>query len=197
MKKLQLFFVIFICLTSNAQEQKKNFRFDEELHIYTFNRSNLGDNFLSNAHKNNSFGGGIFMNMLNFKNVKLGGGYEFISNKITSIEKVGNIERSNTTTFNLKSHYEYQFTEKWILEPFIGIDWVILKQRTGKKSFGTQNGNGFEVGTKACFDFDKYYSVFVGLSYTAIKYEINTSPEFIDYYNQSKHFKISLGIILM
>ena len=154
---------------------------------------NIGENYLAKSNKPN-IGIGAHFNPIHFHDFKLGIGLDYISNSITDISKGGNICASVYNSIFGIGTYKIKISKEYDFQPFVGIGTVKLKLKTGNRSYGYQSGSDFRIGGNLTYKLDKTISAFGGICYVTTKYDVNTSPEYISFYNHSKTLQINMGI---
>jgi hypothetical protein len=73
---------------------------------------------------------------------------------------------------------------------------VKLNFKSSDRSFGHQTGDDFRMGCTIEYKLDKTVSTFAGFGYISSSYNINTAPEFVSFYDNSKMLQINIGIKL-
>ena len=190
------FLLIIFCLNSAFGQDKKTkstLLFKPEFRIHAIIPSHLGDNYLSKANEPN-IGLGINLYILECNHFTFGLGYNHIYHTITDVSKAGNIESSLYKSFFGQLGYNVKLSKELNIQPYLGFGSVRLKFKTGSRSFGYQTGNDFRIGSNFDYKIDETYSAFLGVGYVLSSYDINTSPEYISFYNHSKMIQINIGI---
>ncbi|TDP03428.1 hypothetical protein [Flavobacterium sp. 245] len=194
MKLKVLFFLFFLQFSySQETENKKPVKFNHDIRINAIIPSNFGDNFLAKAN-NAKLGVGTNFSFLRIYDFKLGAGYDFIPYSTTDITFAGNIKRSEFHTVYADIAYEIKITEKLNIEPYIGFGGAKLKFESDGRSFGNQKGNNFRIGFNTDYKLAKRLSAFVAICYLESKLDINTSPEFVSFYDNAKMFQFIIGL---
>lgn len=199
MKKIILLSIILISQFTFSQEEtdepsKKNVRFpDNCLSIYYIRYNNIGENFLSEAHKN-AFGFGTQFDFLEVYGFIIGGAYEGSSFKITDKSLAGNIDRTNYGNIMWRFSYKFNLSEVSTIKPYIGIGDVKLRQRGRGQDFGKFKGTSYNIGVNYMYNIDKNVSFFTGLNFNYVSYRVNSTPEFQSFFDRSNQIQIHLGI---
>lgn len=195
--KYSILIILFCLNISYGQEKKPKSPsiFTEEFSLYIIAPNNFGDNYLAKANKPR-IGIGANLYLFKFKNFKLGMGYDYIGYSITDVSLAGNIGSSrNNSAYGLLG-YEIKLSNKLYLQPYLGFGSVKLNFKSGDRSFGHQNGNDFRIGCNVEYKLDKIVSAFAGFGFVSTNYDINTAPEFVSFYDNSKMLQINIGIKL-
>ena len=171
-------------------------KFDGSFRIYYARYFNSGNNFLADANRYN-FGFGCDLGIIKFGGLSTSVGYEGAYYRVTNIQKAGNTNSTNLKSFNFKLLYEVKLFNNFSIQPFMGIGFPKLKFKSGSKNFGKQKGTDLKIGFNTGYDVSKNFSLFITTEYILSKYQIETVPEFVDYYQDAKAFKISLGVRFM
>lgn len=193
--KYSLLLIIFCLKISYGQENKtkNSLVFKPEFSLYAIVPNNFGDNYLAKANKPH-IGVGTNFNIIQFQQFKLGMGYDYISYSITDIAKAGNIGSSRYNSFYGLLGYKIKISNEFYLQPYLGFGSVKLNFKSGDRSFGHQSGNDFRIGCNVDYKLDKTITAFAGLGYVSTEYKINTAPEFVSFYDNSKMLQINIGL---
>lgn len=178
-----------------SQEEKKIFRFEEEFSFYYLQNNNFGTNFLAKANKP-IIGFGAELVLFKVYDFGLGFGIEKGYHKVTDNALGGNIENTNSTLLNLNLHYYRNIGKKFRLNPFLSFGELSLKQRTDKKHFGTQRGTNIGFGSNFTYSISKEMSIYTGLKYNFANLKVNTSEEFINFFDHTQQIQLKFGILL-
>lgn len=192
--KFSLLLILFCLNISHGQEKKTkpSLVFKPEFSLYAIIPNNFGDNYLAKSNKPH-IGIGTNFNFLQVQHFKLGMGYDYIYYSITDVTKAGNIGSSRYNSFYGLLGYEIKLSNEFYLQPYLGLGSVKLNFRTGEKSFGHQTGNDFRIGLNLDYRLDRTISAFAGIGYVSTGYNINTAPEFVSFYDNSKMLQINIG----
>lgn len=180
---------------SYGQEKntKNNLAFKPDFSLYAIIPSNFGDNYLSKANKPN-IGLGANFDFIQLKHFNVGMGYEHINYSTTDITRAGNINTTRNSSFFGLLGYEIKLSNNFNLHPYLGIGSVKLKFKSGDKNFGHQNGTNFRIGFNTNYKLSHSIFAFAGVSYVSSKYVINTTPEFVSFYDNSKTIQLNIGV---
>ena len=188
--------LLLLCLNiTNAQEKKAktSLAFKPEFSINAIIPNNIGENYLAKAN-NPNIGIGTNFSFIQMQHFKLGMGYDYIYYSTTDVTKAGNIGSSRYNSFYGLLSYEKKISNKFNIQPYLGLGSVKLNFRTGEKSFGHQSGKDFRIGCNLNYKLDKTISGFAGINYVSTGYKINTASEFVSFYDNSKMLQINIGI---
>lgn len=193
--KYSLLLIVFCLKMSYGQEKKTktSLAFKPEFNLCAIAPINFGDNYLAKANKPH-IGIGMNFNFIQVQHFKLGMGYDFISYSITDVSKAGNIGSSRYNSVYGLLGYEIKLSNEFYLQPYLGLGSVKLNFKSGNRSFGHQTGNDFRIGFNVDYKLDKTISAFAGLGYVSTGYNINTTPEFVSFYDNSKMLQINIGL---
>jgi len=199
MKIFVLFFLLIVQFGFSQQEetmQKPIFSFDHGFSVYLNKHINFGDNFLSEAHKS-VIGFGIQKNIVNIYGFAIGVAYEFSHYKVTDKSIVGNIESANYSNFSARVTYDYEISDKFILNPYVGIGGTSLKHNRfsgNANNFGSIGGTSYNAGLNFTFNITKKSHLFTGVNYSYVSYGVNSAPEYDSFFNNSNQIQIHLGV---
>lgn len=194
MKYILLLFII--CLKISYGQEKKSktsLDFIPEFSLYVISPNNFGENYLAKANKSR-IGIGANLYLIQCKHFKLGMGYDYVGYSITDVSRAGNIGSSRYNSFYGLLGYEIKLSNEFYLQPYLGLGSVKLKFKSADRSFGHQNGNDFRIGCNIDYKLDKTVSAFGGFGFVFSNYNINTAPEFVSFYDNSKMLQINIGI---
>lgn len=176
-----------------SQEKKQLLKFHFESRLSVIVPINLGNNYLSKSNEANA-GGTVFFNLIKMSNFKLGGGYDYIPYSITDVTTGANINSSRYNSIYANLSYEIPIIKKINLEPHIGIGSSKLNLKSGSRSFGHQTGTDFRIGFNLDYAFDDYFAVFIGTAFVKTKFDVNTAPEYVSFYDNSSLIQINIGM---
>ncbi|MBE8724150.1 hypothetical protein [Flavobacterium hungaricum] len=193
--KFKVFIFLFILQLTYGQKTENNnlVKFNHDIRVNAIIPSNFGANFLAEAN-DGKLGIGTNFSFLRIHNFKLGAGYDYIPYSTTDITKAGNIDGAHYHTAYGNISYEIKILEKLNIEPYFGIGDVRLKFSSSDKSFGKQTGNNIRIGFNTDYQLAKRLSVFLGLCYLHSNLDINTSPEFVSFYDNAKLIQLNIGL---
>jgi hypothetical protein len=196
MRKITLLFLIFTIQTFAQEEEKKseNFvKFDILLRIHAIYSFQIGDYSLAKSHT--SYPGiGVSLSLIDIQNFKIGAGYNLEIYNVSDHEKIGNFNASNYSSVFGTLNYEIKVFDKVSVYPNVGIGAAILHQKSGFDSYGYQNGIEYRAGLISDYKISKNVSFFFGVNYIYSKLNMDTNPEFKDYFSNAKKFQLSLGL---
>ncbi|MEL1241907.1 outer membrane beta-barrel protein [Flavobacterium flavipallidum] len=191
-----ILFVLLFC-TKLSYGQEKNTKgilaFKPEFRLYGIIPNSFGDNYLSKANKP-KIGIGMNFDCIELKHFQVGIGYEHINYTVTDITKAGNINNSVYTSLYGKMGYEIKLSNNFNLKPYLGIGSAKLKFKSEDRNFGHQDGTNYRIGFNTNYKLTQLISAFAGVSYIYSKYKINTSPEFVSFYDNSKTIQLNIGV---
>jgi len=194
MKLIFLLFILCIPFSYGQETKSQNLvQFNHDIRLNVIIPSNFGANFLAESY-DSKVGIGTNFSFLRINNFKLGAGYDFISYIATDITRTGNIKGAQFHTAYGDIAYEIKITENLNLEPYIGYGGAKLKFKSDGRDFGNQDGNNFRIGFNTDYKLGKRFSGFVGVCYLQSKLNINTSPEFVSFYDNTKMFQLNIGL---
>lgn len=197
MKLVTLLFCYFTITSLWSQNHvEKGLQLKPELSFAFVSHNYFGDNYLSKGHKNPSIGASVKMNLLTYKKFLLGLEYEISTLKVDDFAIGGNIDETNSSVFRGILSYRITKKDKLIIDPQLKYGTIDLRQRGDTKFYGNQQGNSIGIGTDLLYDFSKTYSLFINLGYNYIILNVNTTPEFTDYFNHAHSINISIGLKL-
>jgi len=190
-----LFILIFCIKFSYGQEKntKSILAFKPEFSLYSIIPNSFGDNYLSKANKPN-IGLGTNFDFIELKHFHIGIGYEYINYSITDITRAGNINNTRYSTFHGLLGYEIKLSNNFNLQPYLGMGSVKLKFKSGDRNFGHQDGTNLRIGFNTNYQLTQSFFAFAGVSYVSSKYDINTNPEFVSFYDSSKTIQLNIGV---
>lgn len=190
--------LILFCLNISYGQEKKgktSLDFKPEFSLYVISPNNFSDNYLAKANKA-LIGIGANLCLIQFKHFKLGMGYDYIGYSITDVSRAGNIGSSRYNAVYGLLGYEIKISNEFYLQPYFGYGSAKLNFKSGDRRFGHQTGNDFRIGCNVEYKLDKTAAAFVGFGFVSSNYDINTAPEFVSFYDNSKMLQINIGIKL-
>ncbi len=193
MKKL-LFLLIFSQIGfCQSYLSSNDFSLDTDLTIKAFFPVHFGNNFLAKSNEAD-VGIGLFADLIKYNEFSIGIGYDYTYYSIIDITRAGNINSSRLNCFYGNLSYFIALNEDLLLIPNIGLGSATIKFQSKTRSFGSQNGNETRFGISVNYKLSDSLVAVLGINYVGTKYIINTSPEFISFYDNSKILQISLGL---
>ncbi|PZP51933.1 MAG: hypothetical protein DI598_01985 [Pseudopedobacter saltans] len=197
------FIVIGIFLTliqSKAQDKTifgdKLFSFGVNEGIKTFS----GNNFISKSYKT-SASTSFDIRFKVYENWGIGGGGEFSSPSIKTIQYVGNSTKAKMSSWFGYVFYKINVGEKWLFVPKIGIYSYSLTNTLESNDFYSTydyrtKGNAYFVAPEINYFLTKHISANANIQYSYIKlHDMNANEEAIGIsYQKSNQFLTSVGI---
>ena len=193
MKKVLLFFLL---LTAKAFSQAPNsgqFELNATWKFQMLVPVPFGENSLAKAHDANP-GLGFEIGLFKYENFRLGFGYSFLQYDVTNEQLIGNINKSNYSSIYGLLSYEVPVADKITLSPAIGYGAAQLLQRSGSQNFGSQDGKEFRIGVSGNYYFSKYSAVCIGIQYVHAGLDVNTVPEFEDFFSKMNQVQFAIGL---
>jgi hypothetical protein len=193
--KLLLYLLLLFSIAARSQNDfEEGLKFSPEVSLAFINQTFLGDNYLSKGHKKPTFGGVLKLNMLSYNHFFLGFEFEKNISKVDDFSIGGNIDKTKMNSFRVLLSYRIAASSKFIFDPQIKYGIVELKQENGSKSYGIQDGNTIGIGCDAIYKYSKVLSIFTNIGYNYYSFNVNTTPEFENYFNHSHSLNISIGL---
>jgi hypothetical protein len=190
-----LFYLIFACSLCFGQSDsivtKKNPKFDAEFRIKTFLPIHFGDNFLAKSNKS-ALNIGLNLDLLEYNNFIFGAGLDYTYYTITDITRAGDLKTTKLKNFYGNVSYKQKVTDKIDFMPNIGAGYSLITYSEFR--FGGQDGESYRIGVNADYKLNAFLCASIGATYVYTKYTINTSPEFVSFYDNSKILQLSLGL---
>ena len=191
---MKCFAIIFLLLTNVlfSQENARENIFKPEFKIAATTTFYFGDNYLSKGHANPAFGATIQLNLFEYQNFKLGGMLQKSTLKVSEYSLGGNIERSNINQVKANVAYKIDL-KKFIIMPEICYGGIEINQKTEKKRYGTQKGKTIGFGLNTNYKLSNMVEIYNNISYDYLLLNINTTPEYANYFDKGNAINISLG----
>lgn len=162
---------------------------------YYVNPGGVGNNVMAKA--NNGTGGlGLGVSLYNFKNAAIITGIEWTYYDITDASRAANAENTNLTTINVGGEYKLPVGNRFSLAPSLCYVYSVMKQRTGSQKYGKYEGNGLRAGVTFDFIISHTIKVFVGANFIHSWYDVDTAPQYQDYYRNVNTINLMAGIKL-
>lgn len=171
----------------------RKIRPDHEFSFYLIKQNDFGDNFLSKAHKP-KIGFGIHKNFINIYGFALGAEAESVRYRVTDPSLAGNIKWTQYLNFSGRIAYDYKLSSQLTLVPNIKIGATRLRQRSANKKLGGISGTSYTFGVNLAYNYSKHAYVFTGVNYNYTSYQVNSSPEYLPFFDKSNQIQIHLGI---
>ena len=156
----------------------------------------FGDNYLSEGHRNDNYGFFIKLNALQVYKFNIGGLFDKTKLRATDKAIGGNVGTSNLNTANVYLNYNINLNNHLSIEPEIKYGGVEIRQSGIGKKLGTQFGKLYGVGANFNYKIDNSLTFFMNLNFNKFMLNVETTPEFENYFDNSNSFNISLGIKL-
>jgi hypothetical protein len=196
MRKLSL---LLICLLSTLtcfgqkEDKKEELKIKGEFRIKMFVPIHFGNNFLAKSYDSN-VGFGCNVDLMHYNNFILGGGFDYTSYATTDITRAGNIRNARLSSFYGNLSYKFVVNNKLNLVPHIAIGSSKIDFKSGDRNFGHQNGNDIRFGIYTDYKLNQSVGLFIELQYITSRFTINTSPEFVSFYDNAKIIQLGFGL---
>lgn len=185
--------LIFIAFSSIMNAQESTFRPDSEIKIYGNSPLTFGENMLNEAH-DAKIGWGFMTSPFSFYNFKVGFGFDYTKFDVTDVSLAGNIDR--TELFNLYGYLAYplEITEKFSVEPKLGIGGNKLRQKNQSKDLGNMKGTSFILGTS--LDYEIVYPLFImgGADFVHTNFNVRTHPDNEKFFRNASQLNFYIGL---
>ncbi|MCZ8195994.1 MAG: hypothetical protein O9267_00125 [Flavobacterium sp.] len=192
----KLFFITLLfssfLWSQEVQNQQNLVHPDFAIGIVTNNY--FGENYLSKGHQNRSIGIQIKSNWIHYNDFSLGIGLEKSTQKVIDKSIGGNIDKSNTNSIFGTLSYKIPVNNELIISPELNYGGIELRQKSGGKFYGEQNGTRYGAGININYMFEKYFSIYSNVSYSDYNFNTKTSQEYLDYFKNATAISISIGI---
>ena len=178
-----------------TQEPEKEHIIQDYIRLYYISPSGVGDNVLAKA--NDGQGGiGLGVNFYNFEkvNVAIIGGLEVSTYKITDVAKAANGSRTIVTSAYLGGEYKLKIGHYFSINPSLCYTPSKMTQRERDKKLGTYHGNGIRAGLTFDYAVIPNIKLFAGANVTHSWYDVNTAPQYEEYYRKVSTLNIMAGI---
>lgn len=207
MKKIVLFVLIVLPYILFAQEEdskienneiknSEGFSFKPQFYFYANHHINHGNNFLSDGHDASFVGLGLQLNLLKFQKFKFGLGWEYHNYDVINPGTIGNIDNTFYTSIFGRFQYQWDLSNRWSLEPYVGIGATKIQQKYDDSDSDSFYGMNLYVGFNIIFKLIDHISFFTGFNYNNIRFNVNTNKNWEDYFNKINQTQIQLGIIV-
>ena len=196
MKKITILLLILSLQTFGQEEEKKNenfVKFDVLFRVHAIYSFQMGNYSLAKSHTTYP-GIGLSMSLIDIQNFKIGAGYNLEIYDVTDHELIGNFNVSNYSSVFGTVNYEIKVLPKVSLYPNVGIGVAILHQKSGLDSYGYQQGTEYRAGLITDYKVSKNVSFFFGVNYIYAKLNMDTHPDFKDYFSTAQKVQLSLGL---
>ncbi|WP_310556600.1 hypothetical protein [Flavobacterium sp.] len=166
-------------------------KFDAEFRMKIFHPIHFGSNFLAESNKSN-FSFGLNLDVLEYRNFIFGGGIDYSHYNVTDVTRAGDVKTTKLKNFYINLSYKQPLTDKIDFMPNIGVGYSVITY--SEYRFGNQNGNNFRIGFNVDYKLNETLCLFAGTTFIYNKYTINTSPEFVSFYDNSKILQLIIGL---
>jgi len=204
MKRLILILTVISFQIAKAQEtQDKAFFLEPLFRVYGILPFSQGDNYLAKAN-DSKVSAGISMSMFEYHDFRLSAGFDHIYYDVTDTDLAGNIKKSRSNAVYGIVSYEIPIAKSLTVQPYVGGGWsginfvrpnnddvVFLRENS---RIDPQEGMHFRIGFYTDYRIDKVFSFFAGVNYVQAKYNINTAPELVTFFDHAKTVQINFGI---
>jgi len=195
MKKYIFLLILFSSFTAWSQDKAdKKVQLKPELSIAFVSHIYLGDNYLSKGHKQLAIGALLKLNILRYQQFLLAFEYEKSTLQVDDFEIGGNIDKTNINTFRGILSFRISESNKIVFDPHLKFGSVDLRQKNGSKFYGNQQGNILGFGTDIFYKLNKTYILFSNIGYNYYFFRVNTTNEFVDYFNHASSLNITIGL---
>jgi hypothetical protein len=203
MKKFFLISVLLIASqhfyaqdTNTAQTpRQKDFSFIPRFRAYAFYPIQFGNNAMNEAYKS-TVAPGFTISFIRYKNFRFLLGYERAIYRVSDASKIGEMSRSTYHSFQFGFSYTVGNENGFSVSPAIGIGPGLLHLSTGHDRYGSQDAFDARAGFTADYSLDKHFALSLGVYYKYSKINVDTTPEFADYFANSHQIQLSLGFII-
>ena len=187
--------MIFVCNYSLGQTKisNKGIETDVVFRFQLFKPNQFGNYSLAKSHEA-KLGWGLSLSFLKYDKFRATAGLDYIQYEIKDNAKLGNFNYSNYLSLYFNVGYELNLMDNLMLTPNIGYGKVGIYLKTSAQDFGTQSGNEYRIGLITDYDLNESFSVFVNATFIKSSLNINTAPEYIDYFGNAKQFQIGVGL---
>lgn len=177
---------------SNGQEKKvklfSDFQFGPNLKLFN------GKNFLSDGHNATYLGFHSGINFVEYNKFGFGGIYEINTSSVEKPEIVGNFNSITLNHFAGYLSYKFSFSEnKFTLVPKLLIGDIKTKQKANGY-YANNNGNYWGIIGQINYNFSEKFAVFSSVGYNFYTFKVQTTSEYLNYFNKSNALNFSLGI---
>ena len=124
----------------------------------------------------------------------MGFGFEKSTQKVTDFSLGGDIDKTNSNSISGYFSFDILKKSKIRVSPELSYGGIELRQKKDGKYYGRQNGTRYGVGVNLNYMLSTYFSVYSNVSFNKYDLNVETTNEFIDYFNNANAVSISLGI---
>jgi hypothetical protein len=194
---IALLFSLFSVIAQNdsIKVEKKIVRFTEYFRVGIIKPISLGNNTYSEDIKS-KFGINSSLSIISIYDFNLGAGADISWYSIEKPENIGTFSNAKTLAYHFEINRVIKLNTSFNLIPYIGIGQTnfILRERNVKRL--NKNGNLYRIGFLNSYKLDNTANIYLGLEYNTTKFNIQTIPELVDYYNQNNQFVVSFGFLM-
>jgi hypothetical protein len=193
MKNIFLIFISWISLLGFTQK-KSNFQ--PELNIFFNVEKGVGNNQLNKAH-NFGKGLGVEFYIFNFSKFKLGTGMQYNYFNVNDASFIGNYSSTRFMEYYFLISYEQKILNKFSIEPCIQFGKSYLKQIADNITYNTNSyGSDLNInlGLNINYNLSNKTVVFVRPIYVSRNFDMKTTPEYQDFFNENRTIALNFGI---
>jgi hypothetical protein len=197
-KAFYILAALVLALTAYAQEEEDFYdktlmqEFEEQFNIYFVYSNGAGDNALARA--NDGKGGfGASMSFFTMYRAYLNVGVEYNHYTVSNHALASNAESTNIFKLYLELMYKYHISRKVSINPEASIGFANLSQKRDSNNYGDQGGVVYTLGFNIDYRLEAI-GFFAGVNYAMIKANVNTVPEYEDFYSKLNSVNIIVGI---
>jgi hypothetical protein len=196
MNKIYFLLILSTSLVFGQEKNKNRLIFNPNFTISFVTNNYFGDNYLAKGHKDPGYGFQMRSDWLYFNKFGFGFGVEKSTQKVSDFAIGGNIQKTNSNSIFCFLTYNFNINQKLSLNPEVNFGGIELRQKSGGKFYGQQNGQRFGSGLNINYKINKTFSIFSNVGYSIYRLKTNTSDEFINYFNRANSINFSIGIKL-
>lgn len=161
--------------------------------VYFVLPNQYGDHMLADAHTTNG-GIGTSLSLLEYKKIRLTGGFEKVFYSVNDVSKAGNFKTTNSTTIHGALSYDFKLNNYFMISPSLGFGYNHIRQRWRSERSANQDGEHFRIGLITDYAMNNHFAFFLGIHYIDSQYDITTNQDYEDYFGKSKQVQFTLGI---
>lgn len=189
--------IAFLCsgiLIAQTEEQPKKpeLEFKVNVRLLFVRPIQFGNTALAKAHESDGGFSG-HLNLLDYNGFKAGAGFDWIGYQITDKQMVANLSTSKYSSIYFLLGYEYKPTDKIRITPNIGYGSATLDLGSRGSRFGGQEGTEFRIGGFFDYKIGKSSYASAGITYITNTFEVETAPEYKDFFSKANQIQLSLG----
>ena len=176
-----------------VQEPKGEHIIQDYIRLYYISPSGVGNNVLAKA--NDGQGGfGIGMSGYFTKNFGIIAGLEVTTYNITNAAMAANGSRTIITAPYIGGEYRLFLGKYFSLNPSLCFTANQMRQRNSEKKLGTYQGVGIRAGATFDYAVIPNLKLFAGANFVHCWYDVDTAPQYEDYYRKVNTLNIVAGI---